>query len=87
MKALVRDPRPFMIFYDALSPECNFTYGNPSSASAYAGACFPGFAFLCFTYAKKPIIKILLIPVYFIMLALTVLVPYSRFHLSANSID
>lgn len=87
MKALVMDPRPFMSDYWVYSPECSLSYGNPSVTSAYAGAAFPGFIYLTVYYIKKRILYIAAIPIYVMCFIFTVMIPYSRFHLGANSID
>lgn len=87
MKGLIRDPRPFMADYEIYSPECNLTYGNPSTSSAYAAACFPGFIYLAIYYTKKRILYFLTFPVFCICGILAVAIPYSWFHMGANSID
>ena len=86
MKALVRDPAPFVSSPDVIGFACVLDYGNPSTQSAYALACFPGFTYLCLVYSKK-YIKLVAIPLTLGAILMSVMVPYSCYYLGLNSID
>ena len=63
--------------YDTYSPECNLSYGNPSAASAYAVACFPGFIYMVIYYTQKRVLYFFTTPVIGMCAILTIVVPYS----------